>query len=91
MAFQRELHSKSDQLEDGEEQAAGGGPDHPGDAPPRTWPCHRQTRGSARAPPGSPIGRKADLKNAEYSDITKACKSHRQAQGLSRLWRKGRA
>ena len=54
MAFQRELHSKSDQLEDGEEQAAGGGPDHPGDAPPRTWPCHRQTRGSARAPPGSP-------------------------------------
>ena len=35
MAFQRELHSKSDQLEDGEEQAAGGGPDHPGDAPPQ--------------------------------------------------------
>ena len=34
MAFQRELHSDSDQLEDGEEEAAGGAPDHPGDALP---------------------------------------------------------
>ena len=34
MAFQRELHSDSDQLEDGEDEAAGGAPDQPGDALP---------------------------------------------------------
>ena len=37
---------------------------------------------------GSPVGItvcKVDLKNIDYLDITVACKSHRIAQGLSRL------